>query len=233
VKLLALEAGGPLLSAALFEDSVPVGEAWLRAPQRQTEQLAPLVDALLREHRWRAADLDALACGRGPGSFTGLRSSMAFGAGLALAGRGLRLWPVATLRAWAEAFCPAETGQALVLLDGRRSQVYRGLLRRREGSWEDVLKPTLMDLSAALVERAAAPSAALIVDFVPLDGMAAAPPRPDSAALALAVGRLALRALGSGSVAPPWEPEYLRRSEAEILWERLHPSAAKGDAGHA
>lgn len=233
MKLLALEAGGPLLSAALFEDSVPVGEAWLRAPQRQTEQLAPLVDALLREHRWRAGELGALACGRGPGSFTGLRSSMAFGAGLALAVGGLRLWPVATLHAWAEAFCPSETRQALVLLDGRRSQVYRGLLRRRDGAWEDALKPALVDLSAALVEHGATPGAALIGDFIPLTGPPPAPPRPDSAALALAVGRLAWRALESGSEAPPWEPEYLRRSEAELLWERLHPEPSKGDPGHA
>ncbi|MGH7441936.1 MAG: hypothetical protein ACREKE_04595, partial [bacterium] len=45
----------------------------------------------------------------------------------------------------------------------------------------------------------------------------------DSAALSQAVGRLALSALASGAVLPDWEPDYLRRSEAELLWERLHP----------
>jgi tRNA threonylcarbamoyladenosine biosynthesis protein TsaB len=230
MKLLALEAGGPVLSAALFENSRAVGQAWLRAPQRPTEQLAPLVDTLLRRHHWRPAQVRAVACGNGPGSFTGLRSSMAFGAGWALASEGLLLVPVPTLRAWAEAFCPPQERQALVLLDGRRSQVYRGLLHREAGGWADVVKPALMDLAAALGEPRAVQEAALISDLGYLSPEAE-PLNLDSAALALAVGRLACRTLQAGGTPAPWEPEYLRRSEAELLWERLHP--APGAVGAA
>ena len=230
MKLLALEAGGPVISAALFDNSRAVGQAWLRAPQRPTEQLAPLVETLLKRHHWRPSQLGALACGNGPGSFTGLRSSMAFGAGWAVAVEGLILVPVPTLRAWAEAFCPVQDQQALVLLDGRRSQVYRGLLHRDAGGWTDVLKPALMDLAAALSEPRPVQEAALISDLAYLSPESD-PLNLDSASLALAVGRLACRTLQAGGPPAPWEPEYLRRSEAELLWERLHP--APGVAGAA
>jgi len=225
MKLLALEAGGAVLSAALFENGHAVGEAFLRAPQRQTEQLAPLVDGLLRRHQWRPADLEALACGKGPGSFTGLRSSMAFGVGCALAVEGLRLVPVSTLYAWAEAFCPSDASQAMVCLDGRRSQVFRGVFRREAGGWTDTLMPALVDRIFALGERKNYPDAALLSDLTSLGPWTPHPIAMDSAALALAVGRLACAILASKAEPEVWEPEYLRRSEVEILWERLHPPA--------
>jgi tRNA threonylcarbamoyladenosine biosynthesis protein TsaB len=225
--MLALEAGGAVLSAALFEDGAELGQAWLRAPQRQTEQLAPLVMGLLRSRDWKASQVGALACGKGPGSFTGLRSSLAFGAGWALAVDGLVLAPVPTLTAWAEAFAPQDAGEVLVLLDGRRGQAYRARLRREAGIWADVIPPALIDLAADLDPGLAL--LPLITDLPAPTGFQALPLPPDGAALASAVGRLAWGSLQRGEAPAPWEPEYLRRSEAELLWERLHgPAAAPG-----
>ena len=193
------------------------------------------MDALLRRHAWRPQGIQVLACGRGPGSFTGLRSSLAFGAGWALGVEGLRLMAVGTLHAWAEAFAPAAAGEALVLLDGRRSQVYRGQLQRRGRVWTDIVEPSLVDLgeTEGLAPRGApgvsSPGAVLLTDmpaaFARHPGWTALPVDLDSAALALAVGRLACASLESGAAGPPWEPDYLRRSEAQLLWERLHPSS--------
>jgi tRNA threonylcarbamoyladenosine biosynthesis protein TsaB len=209
MRLLALEAGGPVLGVALFDGADCVASAHERAPQRQTEALAPLVLTLLQAQGWAPASLTAVACGVGPGSFTGLRSSLAFGQGLALALPGLQLMGVPTLHAWAEAFCPPDQAEACVLLDGRRGQAYRAQLRRQGAAWSDALPAALLDLGPA---RAAAMGPVLS------DLEALGPQALDGAALARAVGRLAL----AGDLAP-YEPLYLRRSEAEILWEKLHP----------
>lgn len=206
MKLLALEAGGVVLGAALYEGGQPVASTFERAPQRQTERLAPLVQGLLAQAGWRAQDLDAVACGIGPGSFTGLRSSLAFGRGLQLGKPGLRLIGVSTLEAWAEAFSPVGAERAWVLLDGRRGQVYRGAYARQGGLWAERQLSALLDLGAAQAPEGE----------TSLGDLQSGP--PDSADLALAVGRLALAGRDAG-----WEPLYLRRSEAEILWDRLHP----------
>jgi tRNA threonylcarbamoyladenosine biosynthesis protein TsaB len=210
MRLLALEAGGPLLGAALFEGGACVASAVEAAPQRQTERLAPLVLRLLEGSGWAPAQLQAVACGVGPGSFTGLRSSLAFGTGLALAVPGLRLLGVPTLHVWAEAYAPGGVRDLLVLLDGRRGQAYRARLRRGAQGWEDALEPALMDLDAALDQA----PACVVGDLPP----AVAPADGDERVQA--VGRLAL----AGDLAP-WEPLYLRRSEAELLWDKLHPKA--------
>lgn len=220
MRLLALEAGGPVLGAALLEDGSVMGQAHLRAPQRQTESLAPMVLGLLGSKGWTAQSLDALACAVGPGSFTGLRSSLAFGRGLALGKPALRLVGVPTLEAWAEAFSLPEASEAWVLLDGRRGQAYRGVYRRASGAWQAVVPPALLPL-----EQARPPAGRTVLSDLEAERKGADCPL-DSAALALAVGRLAWAAVQSGSDGAAWEPQYLRRSEAEILWERLHPPKA-------
>jgi tRNA threonylcarbamoyladenosine biosynthesis protein TsaB len=220
MRLLALEAGAAVLGAALFEGGRAVAQAHLSAPQRQTEALAPLVRGLLESAAWQASSLGAIACGVGPGSFTGLRSSLAFGQGMALGIPGLALWGVATLEAWAEAFCPPQSHQAWVLLDGRRGQAYRGAYRREGARWAEELAPALLDLDAARPPD----DRPILSDRAEL--CRGAQPVLDSPALALAVGRLALAAQADGQPDAGWDPRYLRRSEAEILWERLHPPQA-------
>jgi tRNA threonylcarbamoyladenosine biosynthesis protein TsaB len=213
VRLLSLEAGGERISAALFEAGACVAQAFEEARQRQTERLAPLVQGLLDGRAWAAASLDSIAAGRGPGSFTGLRSCLALGQGLALGGRA-KLVGLNTLEAWAQA---SGRDKLAVALDGRRGQVYFGRYEKRDGAWQSLEAPALLDRELAWSRLGSLPlccdlEAALLppgVQTLPL---------PQAASLAVAVGQLAL----SG---PPqaWEPLYLRRAEAEILWEKLHP----------
>jgi tRNA threonylcarbamoyl adenosine modification protein YeaZ len=212
---LSLEAGGERISAALFESGSCVAEAFEEARQRQTERLAPMVQGLLQAQRWPITSLDAIAAGRGPGSFTALRSSLALGQGLAL-GTGAQLIGVNTLEAWAQA---SGLPELAVALDGRRGQVYFGRYEKRGGAWQPLEAPALLDQKEAWSRLGSLPLCCdLEARLLPAGSQSL--PLPQAAALAVAVGALALSASPQA-----WEPLYLRRAEAEILWEKLHPKA--------
>lgn len=86
--------------------------------------LIPGLLDLLADAGLRLADLDAIVIGRGPGSFTGLRTACSVAQGLAL-GAGVPVLPVDTLLAVAEQARLAHgTPQVLAILDARMDEVY-------------------------------------------------------------------------------------------------------------
>jgi tRNA threonylcarbamoyladenosine biosynthesis protein TsaB len=113
VLTLAFDTATGVATSALVDDGELLGE---RASRAQT--LLEDVDALLRQGGAHPRDLDALAIGVGPGSFTGVRIGLATARGLALAldlpGAG-----VSTLDALA-----AGAPGALPVIDARRRQVF-------------------------------------------------------------------------------------------------------------
>jgi tRNA threonylcarbamoyladenosine biosynthesis protein TsaB len=109
--------------------------------------LLPAAEAVLQRAGWDWGDLDRLAVGVGPGSFTGLRIGLAAARGAALA-RGLELAGVSSLRALAAA-AEAEAELVLAVLDARRGEVFAA--GWRDGA-EVVIAPAAL-APAALAER--------------------------------------------------------------------------------
>ena len=98
--ILAFDGASTDLSIALTDpDGTLVGEVAWTSGQRQSAELLPRAAALLTAHDAGWGDLSALAVGTGPGSFTGLRVSMALAKGLAL-GLGRPIVGVPSLPAW-------------------------------------------------------------------------------------------------------------------------------------
>lgn len=98
-----------------------------------SEGLLSLIDEALRAAGLRVTDLDAVICGRGPGSFTGLRIGLATAKGLCLAARKPLLCLSSLLplgRAAAELGPPGRL--CVAVLDARREEVYYGLFRDGE-----------------------------------------------------------------------------------------------------
>ncbi|HEY8521801.1 MAG TPA: tRNA (adenosine(37)-N6)-threonylcarbamoyltransferase complex dimerization subunit type 1 TsaB [Gammaproteobacteria bacterium] len=123
MKLLAIELSSAVGSVALAVDG-RVAERTIHSPRAQQALVLPLVDELLREAGLEPRALDAVAFGRGPGSFTGLRIAAAVAQGLGLAAR-LPLLPVSSLaalaqRAWREGGVEA----ALTCVDAHMGEVY-------------------------------------------------------------------------------------------------------------
>ena len=122
MNILALETASDPGSVALWRD----GELFARnCPEGRSnsETLLPLAGATLREAGLGFADLDGIAFGAGPGSFTGLRVACGVAQGLAVA-RDLPLIGIGTLEAMA-----LDSGgeRVMVALDARMGEVYFGI----------------------------------------------------------------------------------------------------------
>ncbi|HEY6451259.1 MAG TPA: tRNA (adenosine(37)-N6)-threonylcarbamoyltransferase complex dimerization subunit type 1 TsaB [Steroidobacteraceae bacterium] len=131
MKILALDAATELCSAALWIDGVSATREAAR-PQGAGELLLGLVAQLLAESGLGLNRLDALAFGRGPGAFTGVRLAVGVAQGLGFAA-GIPLLPVSDLRALAHRVlaCEGASMRALVCQDARMAQVYWACFERR------------------------------------------------------------------------------------------------------
>jgi tRNA threonylcarbamoyladenosine biosynthesis protein TsaB len=124
-RILAIETATSACSAALAVDG-DVRERYALAPRQHATLILPMIESLLVEAGITVAELDAIAFGRGPGSFTGVRIAASIVQGIAFAAE-LPVVPVSTLATLALGGW-RETGQARVLaaLDARKDEVYWG-----------------------------------------------------------------------------------------------------------
>lgn len=127
MKLLALDTSTDACTAAVWVDGA-VHEQFEFA--QQSARILPMVDSVLAEAGLALTQLDALAFGRGPGSFTGLRIAAGVVQGLAF-GADLPVVPVSSLAALAQG---QNAACVLAAFDARIQQVYWGAyVRNAEG----------------------------------------------------------------------------------------------------
>lgn len=171
-----------------------------------------------------AHDLDAVAIGAGPGSFTGLRVGMATAKGIAFAAK-CPLWAVSSLAALAYGeLADDPSGTVVAVLDARRGEIYAGAYRREgaalvAASDERVMPPGELT-SLAPGARYVGDAAAAYPEFAALPGAwERTPSAADVARLALAGARADVLVGGA--------PVYIRRAEAEIMYPDGVPGALR------
>ena len=138
MNILAIETSTEYCSAALWCDGALSTRCEL-AGQKHSQMLMPMADELLREAGLKLAQLDGIAFGMGPGSFTGVRIACGVAQGLAL-GADLPVVGICTLQALAEA-----SGQERVIaaLDARMGEIYHAAYEKRGEAWVAVCEPNL------------------------------------------------------------------------------------------
>jgi tRNA threonylcarbamoyladenosine biosynthesis protein TsaB len=210
VRFAALETSTQWCSVALHVDG-ETRSVERRAGQRHSQLALPMLQGLLKSFQMRNRDLDAIAFGAGPGSFTGLRIACGLAQGLALA-RGLPVLGVSSFEAIAE---EAGSPRVVACLDARMREVYYAALERDGERWREVV-------GAQCVAPAAAPRPPGEAWIGCGSGFAAFPDMASSLGLeksfaevhptAQAIARLAAPRLahGEGVDAAAAAPRYLR-----------------------
>ncbi len=131
--ILALDTSSEGCSAALIKEG-KVTSVYQVVPRDHTRKIIPMIQQVLKESGTEPEQLDAIAFGRGPGSFTGLRIAAGVTQGLAY-GLGIKVLPVSTLEAMAlEAFVVSGHQQVATAIDARMDEVYWGAFEVVDGN---------------------------------------------------------------------------------------------------
>lgn len=145
-RILALDTATEACSAALWLDG-EISQRFEICPREHTRRILPMIDSLLAEAGIGLPQLDALAYGRGPGSFTGVRIGIGIAQGLAL-GAELPMIGISTLAALAQgAWRMTGIDHILSAIDARMGEVYWAQYTRdAAGRWrgeasEQVVNP--------------------------------------------------------------------------------------------
>ena len=143
MKLLAFDTSTELISIAVTRPAGGAASVWQHTGAggaQASSALIPAIETLMAEADLAFEQLDAIAFGRGPGSFTGLRTACAVAQGLGF-GAGVPLLPVDTLLAVAEEARAQQAPQAarlrvLALLDARMDELYAAPYDYADGRWQ-------------------------------------------------------------------------------------------------
>ncbi|MDE2310674.1 MAG: tRNA (adenosine(37)-N6)-threonylcarbamoyltransferase complex dimerization subunit type 1 TsaB [Betaproteobacteria bacterium] len=138
MRVLALETSTEYCSVALWQDGNITSRCEL-AGQKHSEVLVEMLDELLCGEDVKLAQVDGIAFGMGPGSFTGVRIACGVAQGLAL-GADLPVVGICTLQALAQA---SGRDRVIAALDARMAEVYHAAYERRGETWVTVCEPGL------------------------------------------------------------------------------------------
>ena len=233
MKLLAFDTSTELMSVAVQRTVSGVCQTWQHSGEggaKTSIQLIPVIQDLMRQADLQFGELDAIAFGRGPGSFTGLRTACSVAQGLAF-GAQLKVLPIDTLLALAEEarfqFAPTQDRyQVTALLDARMDEMYLADYAFRGGQWAqsgnyELIRPEALqgDAQRLLAGNVFASYAARLP--------AALTQRFNALPTATALLRLAPALLAGGAALEPAQalPLYLRDKVAQTTLER---AAQKG-----
>jgi len=144
MRILAIETSTEYCSVALWQDGSLSAHCEL-VGQKHSEVLMTMLDTLLKQAGIKIRQIDGIAFGKGPGSFTGVRIACGVAQGLAL-GTDTSVVGVCTLQALAQA-CGRE--KVIAALDARMGELYLAAYEKHGDMWVTVVEPCLCKPSDA------------------------------------------------------------------------------------
>jgi len=210
---LAVDTTAEFGSIALADENGVRDEVLVHAPQGFSQVIFGEIEALLERQRVRLPEIDLFAGALGPGSFTGVRVGLSAIKGLAEV-FGKRVVAVSNLEALAEF---GETDARATVIDARRGAVYAAVY---DGAGNQIVPEAVLPFENFLNMLAGRQVEWISQGFEPLAGY-----NGITAPLAIAgsIARIAIRKAKQGLARDPAaiEANYVRRSDAELLWKEL------------
>ena len=225
MNLLAFDTSTETLSVAVASGTAVLEHTAAGGPQASAS-LIPAIEDLLARSGLTLAALDAIAFGRGPGSFTGLRTAAAVAQGLGF-GAGVPVLPIDTLLAVAEeAHAASGATRVVAVLDARMGEVYSAAYERTGSTWSTVAAPSLGKPDDVQVRAGWTLAGTGLAFFAGLPPDVA---RVGALPTAAALLRLAPAGLGAAADHPAAQalPLYIRDKVAQTTEERAADRARK------
>ena len=226
---LALDTGTQAGSLAVLRDEQALGVVSTRTDETYSSRMFRHLSFLLTELKLDLNLFDLFAVGAGPGSFTGLRVGLTAVKGWA----EVYQRPIAAVSALEAVAAQARAGESVLVpvLDARRGQIYAGVYQRAGEDLERVGDERVMTAEEFLASlRAQAgnaklafvtPTPEVLAEALAPSDFAGASVEQVSTVLAPVIGRLGLVRARRGEVvdALSLDANYIRRSDAELLWK--------------
>lgn len=138
MNILAFDTSTEYLSLALLKDKETFRYD-CNAGQTHSQIILPQIQALLDSTNLQLSDLQGIAFGAGPGSFTGVRIAAGVAQGIGF-GANLPVVSVCTLLALAEA---SGANKVLACLDARMGEIYHAAYEKMNDAWQCIIEPGL------------------------------------------------------------------------------------------
>lgn len=240
MSILAIDTATQVSSVAVASADKLSAELTMQAKLTHSETLMPHIKEVLRMAGVQKEKLDGIAVSIGPGSFTGLRIGLAAAKAMAYALQ-LPIVGVSTLKALAYHY-PVPGVRIVSLLDAQKGNAYRESYEWQAGEIKIMQEVEVLPIAEILAECAECGRQVILLGDVAARRIRGKVELPSNVSVAPAhlvmpraacVAMLGLQELAEGrrDNVMNMEPVYIRRSEAEVLWEKRHPEAAKQEAG--
>ncbi len=236
MSILAIDTATQVSSVAVADEGRLLAELTMQGKLTHSETLLPHIEQVLKMAAVAKEDLTGIAISNGPGSFTGLRIGLAAAKAMSYV-LNIPLVGVSTLQALAYQL-PVPGVRLMCLLDAQKGNAYVESYRWENSSLQVVEPVKVAKISEIVADCAQIGEPVILLgDAVQkkIVGKMELPANVSTAMPHIVMPRAACTAMlgqakllaGETDNVMDLEPVYIRRSEAEVLWEKRHPEEAK------
>ena len=234
MKVLAIDTSNHPMSVAVVEDDQLLATETLNMVRNHSIYLMPAIDKLFKLVKWQPEDVDRIAVAQGPGSYTGIRIAVSTAKVLADTLKK-ELVGISSLEVLARNVVPTTKEVIVPFFDARRGNVFAGAYQWQDGKLVNRIPDQHLAMKELLQQLAQLQQPILLVGHLTErieKTMGEMPANIQLAPRPFAIPSTCQLALAGEDAQPVTDidsmiPHYLRITEAEANWQKLHPGETR------